>query len=116
MHPRRRSAEQLTKRLHVTGIIVVDFIVRLHAFMADVDGEDIPLVSPRRFKIMCSPRLDARICDMLCAAICLLLLGSASGAHPPWTVSTPGNSKSGGCLAFVTHSVKRQRRMSAEVV
>ena len=51
------------------------------SFMANVDGDDIPLVSPRGFKTRCSPCLDAEICDMLCAAICLLLLGS-TGSQP----------------------------------
>jgi hypothetical protein len=45
-------------------------------FMADVDGDGIPLVSPRRFKTRCSLRLDAGICNRPCTAIRLLLLGA----------------------------------------
>jgi hypothetical protein len=44
--------------------------------MVDVNKENIPLVSPRNFKTRWSPRLNAGICDKLCAAILLLLLGA----------------------------------------
>jgi len=50
--------------------------------MADVDEDDILLVSPRYFKTKFAPRLDIRIYDKLYAAICLLFLGSADGGRP----------------------------------
>lgn len=40
-----------------------------HTFKVHVKGDNIPLVSPRRFKARCSPHLDAKICDMLYAAM-----------------------------------------------
>jgi hypothetical protein len=91
-------------------------LISSYAFRTDVDGDDIPLVSPRRFKTSCSPHLGVGICDMLWAAIRLLLLGSAGGVRPAWAVSTPSSSRSGVCLTFVTRSVKCLRRLSAEVV
>ena len=82
--------------------------------MAYVERVVIPLVSPKCLKTRCSPRLDVGICDMLCAAIRLLLLGSACGVRPPRAVTT-GSSTSGGCLGFVIRSVKHLRRLPTEV-
>jgi hypothetical protein len=85
-----------------------------YAFKAEVKGDVIPLVSPKRFKTRCSPRLDAGTCDMLCATICLLLLGSTGGVRPLSAV-TSGSSRSDGCLGFVIRPVKRLRRPPVEV-
>jgi hypothetical protein len=51
--------------------ILPGFLLKIssYAFRANVEGDVIPLVSPRRFKIRCSSRLDTGICDMLCTYI-----------------------------------------------
>jgi hypothetical protein len=65
---------------------------------------------------MCSPHLATGMWDRLCAAIRLLLLGSAGGGRLSVAESSLGNSRSGSCLAFVTRTMKLLRRSSAESV
>jgi hypothetical protein len=84
--------------------------------IADVDGGGIPLESPGRFMTRYSPCLAVEILAVACAAIRLLRLGSDGGVCSPRAASSPGSSRSGGCLVFVTRSVKCLRRLSVEVV
>jgi hypothetical protein len=65
---------------------------------------------------MCSPHLATGMWDRFCAAIRLLLLGSAGGGRLSVAESSLGNSRSGSCLAFVTRTMKLLRRSSAEFV
>lgn len=60
--------------------------------------------------------MDTRICDRLYIAIRLLLWGSVNSARLLGSESSPGSSRSGSCLAFVTHSVKCPRHLSVEFV
>jgi hypothetical protein len=84
--------------------------------IADVDGGGIPLESPRRFMTRYLPRLAVGMWDRLCVAIRLLFLGSAGGGRLSVAESCPSSSRSGGCLAFVIHSLKLLRLQAAESV